>query len=488
MGGKYKSVLVLIGFVWMMMVVRVASNNYGDALSKCILFFEGQRSGKLPSTQRMTWRKDSALHDGFDIGVDLVGGYYDAGDNVKFSFPMAFTITTLAWSLLEFGHHMKSEYQNAADALKWGTDYLLKATSVPGTVVALVGDPYSDHACWERPEDMDTARTSYVVNTTHPGSDVSAEIAAALAASSLVFKSTDYGYSQTLLERAHQVYHFADQNRGNYDFSLEVVCPFYYCDGSGYMDELLWGAAWLYKATKDQHYWKFIVENIQYQEYNFAAFGWDSKYAGTNVLLSRLKSATHSPNPFVQYADKFVCSVLPESPSKSVSYSPGGLLNIPGESSNTQRVTAFSFLLLVYSRYMTRANNRPVECGNNVVATPSRLAQLAKSQVDYLLGSNPLKMSYMVGYGTYFPSKIHHRGSTLPSIDNYPKQIKCRDGDSYFRSTYPNPNQLIGAIVGGPDINDQYNDSRSAYVQSEPTTYINAPFVGVLAYFKSYPS
>ncbi|KAK6117877.1 hypothetical protein DH2020_048377 [Rehmannia glutinosa] len=44
-------------------------HDYGDALSKSILFFEGQRSGKLPSTQRLTWRKDSALGDGFDKGV-----------------------------------------------------------------------------------------------------------------------------------------------------------------------------------------------------------------------------------------------------------------------------------------------------------------------------------------------------------------------------------------------------------------------------------
>ena len=40
--------------------------NYGEALSKGILYFEGQRSGKLPSTtQRVNWRDDSALSDGF---------------------------------------------------------------------------------------------------------------------------------------------------------------------------------------------------------------------------------------------------------------------------------------------------------------------------------------------------------------------------------------------------------------------------------------
>lgn len=61
----------LVAAVMMVMVVK-ASQDYGDALTKSILFFEGQRSGKLPSRQRMTWRTDSALHDGLQIGVSLL--------------------------------------------------------------------------------------------------------------------------------------------------------------------------------------------------------------------------------------------------------------------------------------------------------------------------------------------------------------------------------------------------------------------------------
>jgi endoglucanase len=61
--------------------------------------------------------------------VDLVGGYYDAGDNIKFGFPMAFTITMLAWSVLEFGDLMSEELENAKSAIRWATDYLLKATA-----------------------------------------------------------------------------------------------------------------------------------------------------------------------------------------------------------------------------------------------------------------------------------------------------------------------------------------------------------------------
>lgn len=70
--------------------------------------------------------------------MDLVGGYYDAGDNVKFGFPMAFTATMLSWSVIEFGGLMKGELGNAKEAIRWATDYLLKATSHPDIIYVQV--------------------------------------------------------------------------------------------------------------------------------------------------------------------------------------------------------------------------------------------------------------------------------------------------------------------------------------------------------------
>lgn len=96
-------------------------------------------------------------------------------------------------------------------------------------------------------------------------------------------------------------------------------------------------------------------------------------------------------------------------------------------------------------------------------------------------------LSYMVGYGKRYPKRIHHRGSSLPSIVDHPGAIGCKDGSVYFNSTEPNPNVLIGAVVGGPGEDDKYDDDRADFRKSEPTTYINAPFVGVLAYFAANP-
>nr|GEW48164.1 endoglucanase 17-like [Tanacetum cinerariifolium] len=72
------------------------------------------------------------------LRVDIVGGYYDAGDNIKFGFPMAFTTTMLSWSVLEFGGKMTSELGNVRTAIGWATDYLLLATAKPDTIYVQV--------------------------------------------------------------------------------------------------------------------------------------------------------------------------------------------------------------------------------------------------------------------------------------------------------------------------------------------------------------
>ncbi|XP_047974367.1 endoglucanase 8-like isoform X1 [Salvia hispanica] len=465
------------------------SHDYGDALSKSLLFFEGQRSGKLPSTQRMTWRKDSALRDGSDKGVDLSGGYYDAGDNVKFNFPMAFTITMMAWGVMEQGKSMGTELPHALEAVRWATDYFLKCTAAAPTIIyAQVGDPFGDHNCWQRPEDMDTPRTVYAVTPDKPGSEVAAETAAALAAASLAFRDFgDEAYGKVLLERAVKVFEFADKYRGTYNDSIgEGACPFY-CDYSGYQDELLWGAAWLYKATNEVYYWNYVKENIitfkaQIEGANFE-FGWDSKHAGISVLVSNwvLNNSTEaSTTPFLSYADSFMCSLMPESPTKTFQFTPGGLLMKEGNC-DLQQVTSISFLVLAYNNYLKNSTH-VIRCNDKII-NQTQLVNFTKNQVDYILGSNPLNISYMVGYGDKFPRRIHHRGSSIPSLDQHPDHIACKEGTPYFQSTASNPNELTGAVVRGPEIDDSFADARANSSKSEPATYITSPLVGLLAYF-----
>ncbi|CAM8987649.1 unnamed protein product [Rhodiola kirilowii] len=484
--------------------------DYGDALRKSILFYEGQRSGKLPVTQRVNWRGDSALRDGLEANVDLVGGYYVRGDNVKYTFPMAFTITMLSWSTLEYRNGMGMEDKlHAVEAIKWGTDYLLKATDTPRVVYVQVGQAQRDRECWERPEDMDTPRTVFAVNRTHPGSDVAGEIAAALAASSTVFRTVDSSYSAKLVKRSISVFKFANRHRGPFKDSIGAEACLPYCGSGGYMDELVWAAAWIYKATNKSSYLKYVKDNMQRLVVHstlrnlrknetssnidtMAEFGWDYKHGGISVLMSQffMPKQQKETNIFIANADRFVCSIIRASPTpKSVKYSLRGLLFKPGRGSNMQHVTAYSFLLVTYSQYLNKQSINVYcrEGANEIFITPPGLLYDAQLQVNYILGGNMFNISYMIGYGEKYPTRIRHRSSSLPSVTVRPKPFKCHEGYKYFYAEDPNPNVLVGAVVGGPNIDDSYADTREIYSQSEPATYINAPLVGLLAFFKGHP-
>lgn len=55
-------------------------------------------------------------------------------------------------------------------------------------------------------------------------------------------------------------------------------------------DELLWGAAWLHKASRRRQYREYIVRNevVLRAGDTINEFGWDNKHAGINVLLSKV--------------------------------------------------------------------------------------------------------------------------------------------------------------------------------------------------------
>lgn len=195
-------------------------------------------------------------------------------------------------------------------------------------------------------------------------------------------------------------------------------------------------------------------------------------------------------DPFRQQAEEFICRVLPNSisPSSTTPYTPGGLMH-RADNANLQYAASASFLLVTYAKYMSVSNRASFSCqnqngGQNQISART-LRALAKKQVDYVLGENPLGMSYMVGYGgERSPRRIHHRASSMPSVAARPRRIGCQEGfESYFKAGGDNPNVLVGAVVGGPDQNGAFPDDRADYARSEPTTYTNGPLVGCLAYF-----
>ncbi|KAG6608589.1 Endoglucanase 24, partial [Cucurbita argyrosperma subsp. sororia] len=455
---------------------------YSDALKIAMKFFDVQKSGKLVDNT-ISWRGDSGLKDGTEAKLDLSKGMYDAGDHIKFGFPMAFTATVLSWSILEYGDQMDvvGQLDPAKDSLKWITDYLINAHPSENVLYIQVGDPDIDHACWDRPETMTGKRPLTMINASFPGTDVAAETAAAMASASLVYKKTDPTYSDLLLKHAEELFSFADEHRGLYSTSIPKVQTYY--NSTGYGDELLWAASWLYHATEDETYLNYVSgdNGRLYAKWGSPTwFSWDDKHAATQVLLSRLnffgsQGVSKSVQVYKKTAEAVMCGLIPESPTATSSRTDDGLIWV-SEWNALQHPVSSAFLASLYSDYMLTSRTAKFSCSGETY-TPADLRNFAKSQADYVLGNNPMKMSYLVGYGDKFPQYVHHRGASIPADAT----TKCKDGFKWLLSTKPNPNIAYGALVGGPFLNESYIDSRNNSMQGEPSTYNSALVVGLLS-------
>ncbi|XP_041377748.1 endoglucanase 4-like isoform X2 [Gigantopelta aegis] len=430
--------------------------NYKDVLHKSILFYEAQRSGVLPQNNRIPWRDDSAVGDQSPNGRDLSGGWYDAGDFVKFNLPMAFSTTTLLWGLIRFkdGYVASGELANMYDSIRWPLDYFIKCWDEQNKVYwAQVGDANADHNYWGRPEDMTIARPAFSVSTSSGGSEVSAETAAALAAGSIAFSTEDPAYSATLLSKAVSLYDFAYSHRGTYTNSVPAS-PFY-TSYNGYNDELCWGAAWLYKATGDATY---IQKAHEFAFENSDEFSWDGKIRGCQVLLYEIakeRNDVTNENTFRTDIDTFLTAWMP---GGSIQQTQCGLSWI--RQWGPLRYAANTALIALIA-------------AEDGIKTTSFRAWATK-QINFMLGDNLNHRSYVVGFGNNPPVRPHHSSSSCPDVP-----APC--GWNEYSSPGPNPQTLHGALVGGPALNESYQDVRSDYIQNEVACDYNAGFQSSLA-------
>ena len=175
-----------------------------------------------------------------DERVDLSGGYYDAGDTIKFGFPLAYTMTILSWGGIDFFriYQMTDELQHLLQAVKWGIDWMNKAVirdeKEIKEVFVQVGDPDEEHKLWNRPEDFAESgenyfeRPAFKLTKEKGGTDCLMEYVAAFSATSLLYKRAheaglwdDDG--SELLELAERLYEWTDDEDEDYTFYHESV-------------------------------------------------------------------------------------------------------------------------------------------------------------------------------------------------------------------------------------------------------------------------
>ena len=439
------STVLTVGMLVPQMSASAASSyNYAEALQKSFFFYEAQQAGPLPEWNRVEWRGDSTMNDA------VLGGWYDAGDHVKFNLPMSYSAAMIGWSLYEYpeGYEKTGQMEIAKNNLKFVLDYLV-ACDKGDSVVYQIGDGGADHVWWGPVEviEKEMKRPAYTCNA----SCVTGEMAAALAIGSIVLNNDTY------LKHAKSLFNLADSVRSD---SSYTKANGYYDSWSGFWDELMWAATWLYIATGDESYLKkaeSYVDKLEREgqgtteiKYSWAHC-WDDVHYGAMLLLARITGKKEYHDFMKAHLDWWTVGYN----GKRIQYTPGGLAWLDTWGSLRYATTA-AFLASVYADCIDDATLK------------SRYESFAKSQIDYCLGSNPNKRSYVCGFGTNPPQHPHHRTSHGSWADNM-------DTPPYHRHI------LYGALVGGPNSSDGYTDSIKDFTANEVATDYNAGYTALLA-------
>jgi len=400
-------VLLAFGAVPLFVSVRAQSHNYGEAFQKALWFYMYQKAGRLPSNYPIIWRASAGLKDGSDVGLDLTGGYFDAGDHVKFGLPMAYTIAQIAWAVYEYRQAFEKAglLDLAKDIIKWGADYFVKAHPQPYVFYYQVGDAGEDHSWWIPPEIIDevTSRKAFAVTLSAPGSTVTAETAAALALAYLVLGNSTY------LQHAKQLFDFAYRTQSDAGYT---AAQGYYNSWSGFWDEISWAGVWLYIATNNRTYLDIAIRasnnwgKLQSGYWDFKwTHCWDDVKYGAALMLAKITGnktyVDHVMRNFAYWIPevaKRYGSQIPGYDGSSVRYTPGGLAWLD-QWGSLRYTAAEAFLALVWADYTTDTNLKNI------------LINWATSQINYILGNNPLGVSFIVGYGSKWPKNPHHRGA-----------------------------------------------------------------------------
>ncbi|KAJ3069425.1 hypothetical protein HDU98_007486 [Podochytrium sp. JEL0797] len=476
------------------------SPNFPSLLNSSLQFFETTRSGKLSPAvlSDFPFMASSCWNDGSDVHMDYSGGLYDtAASIVKFTLPFAWTTTISSWGLLSYSEGYGASHSFALESLRWNLDYLLKLTSPINGTTALavqVGTEGSgNNVAWGQPSQLCTyaLRMSFVATEEHPASDAAAEVSAALAAGSLVFAETNTSYSSILLQNAQDMFQFANDFHGLASDHVPPELGGLYYGSVSARDDLAWGACWLYKATHGagtikngtnyldlcRSYQQIAVDfkDSYYSRTPDYKFDWDWKDRGVDVLM-----ATTLPDAFVASSANslfgnrtigmFANFTFPG--DEFVFYTKGGLfsrdlaLTRNFDFAIAPNAMSMTFLSYVFSDFV--AANPSLAAANPQLTTLAAAASgFGTMQLEYILGDNPNSVVFITGVAN--------------NSVQQPTSFLAQSGTISINEPALNKYTLPGALVGGPNITDGYEDDRTKRLFNEPILYMNAPMPGIFA-------
>ncbi len=482
--------------------------NYAEALQKTLYFLEAQQSGRRSPNNRVAWRGDACLGDGKDIGKDLSGGWFDAGDHWTANLTMSFTAMTVAWSAIEEpeGWTKTAQMDDLLESLIHVNRYFVACVLNPDcadpakdleVVIGCGGregvpDP-AVHALWGAAEvaHLMTNRPTFRVNKQVPAGDIPAAMAAAMAASSMVIR--DHGallkarrgfadfdaqrFSDLLLTRAEQLVLFAHANAGpviteglpktEQDAIRTRRSQALRADGqvvqTGYradpFDKIMTAASFLQRAHRAKNStttrWLDLALAVYEGGYR-AEWGndwWKDFGAGGFGKLGAFNLMRLLPqDPRFHGELQLYCVRFTQYRAT------GGGLRLrewdAHEYGSLRHANNAATIALHYSRFVEQSPPLPGNVSWRGQLTTGQMKPLfakeARRQVDYALGANPYGRSYLVGFGAQPFNDVHHRGA-FGAWAGFDHVIPGKADDR--RSCR---HVLYGALVAGPDHNDVF--------------------------------
>ncbi len=424
-------------------------------------FYRYQRAGTAGSNPHNPFYTRTPYPHANDAygGQALDGGWYDAGDFVKFGLNLGFSTYCLlkGYDVFPGAYEDRDSWSHdgSPDGIpdilghaKVATDYLLKAVIDQNTVVRDVGEGNSDHQVWASGYDHHQSRQVFLAE----GADIPGMYAAALALMSVLYEPYDAAYASSCLSKARQAFTYctAHQQLSNAQSDYGGA-PFYETDT--WKDKMACGAIELYRTTGEGLYlsWaKDLMADVG-QHYDAVNYGNVGDFAAFE--LYRLGETAYSNAWFADI----------EQALRRVVDAPGTLVD--GAFVNTNwgvcagaGNAAFSAALA----YMVTGKNS--------------YRDFAFQQINWIAGFSPYSKSYVVRYNNG-PTNPHHRN------------------DDNIGSVH-----LAGGIVSGPtaevwggfdpdnaaSYNWTFTDAVEIYKNTEVAINYNAGAVGAVAFIRYY--
>ena len=442
-------------------------DKYAAALNLSWKYYQAQRAGNIPPGYPVPWVTSSLLTD------PVQPGWYNAEDTMKVNFPLSSAASYLAWGLVEFrdAYIATNQFTTAHSTLRVAVDYLLNSYNGSYSYIGQIGNPGVANQFWGRPSDYPAKalhRPALVWTQTTPAADLLGSVAAALASASVAYRDIDAAYSMTLRTKAAELWQWGTTSEGVYQSAVPGAKAYPSAD---WADHMVWGAAWLYRATRDmkyltaaQAYWG----RSEADPYPTWGSAWGPSAA---MLLSLADSGIKVPGVGTYrkwFSSVFLRAWLQADGFWSIVSTPKGMVYPDwSKSDNLHMATTAAMIAIMHAK----TNPDPIQRSGEI--------EFARKQVDYVLGSTG--RSFVVGYGSKYPLQPLHAGASCPDV---PKPCDWPQ----FSIDSPNPQVLYGALVGGPggklrnaiDPDDSYIDKRSEVDGNKPSVDGNAGFTTAL--------